>query len=119
MTKSDPIFGCLLWTGRIDANGYGRRGSQWAHRAMWEDTNGPIPPGMVLDHLCRRRTCVALHHLELVTQQENLHRKRWGKRWKRKTCSKGHDLADAMVTPEAGRLCRACEAEQKGQRNAG
>lgn len=111
--ERDPIFGCLLWKGRVDHDGYGRSGMKLAHRAAWERERGAIEPGMVVDHLCRRRRCVAVHHLELVTNDENQRRKRWGQRVKRKTCQHGHDMADALVTREGGRLCRSCEKEQR------
>lgn len=66
---------CWLWTARMNRNGYGRaclNGKEpVAHRAVYECLVGPIPEGLILDHLCRRRNCVAPLHLEPVTHQEN------------------------------------------------
>jgi hypothetical protein len=35
--------GCLVWQGRIDANGYSRIGVEWGHRAVYQLEVGPIP----------------------------------------------------------------------------
>jgi hypothetical protein len=105
----DPIFGCQLATGRRDRDGYAFHGRTRAHIAAWEAEHGPIADGMELDHLCRRRHCQALHHLELVTRAENERRKSWRYRARRASCPAGHDLtANGIVTPEGGRVCRAC-----------
>lgn len=111
--EEDPIFACWLWTAKLDKDGYG---VSWhdgrarrAHIAVWEETNGPVKEGHVLEHACRRRNCVALHHLEVVTQRENLFRRSWSYRARIKSCPRGHDLSlHAAVTPEGGRTCRLC-----------
>lgn len=104
----DAVFGCRLATGRLDADGYAYHGRTRGHIAAWEAVNGPVPDGLVLDHLCRVRRCQAPHHLEAVTQSENELRKRWAYRARRTHCAKGHPLTHALVTPEGGRLCRTC-----------
>lgn len=112
----DPIFGCRLAEGRLDKEGYCFWGKTRAHIAAWERERGVIADGMELDHMCRRRNCVALHHLELVTRSENEKRKSWRYRAKRKTCPAGHDLSinAVVVPPHGGRVCRTCNREAIG-----
>lgn len=63
---------CQEWSGRRDQNGYGRAsGNRRAHRSAWEKANGPIPPGMVIMHMCDNPPCVNLTHLRLGTVAEN------------------------------------------------
>lgn len=109
----DPIFGCWLWQRALDRDGYGvswrGRVATRAHVAVYRDLVGEIPVAMVLDHICRRRNCVAPAHLEPVTQQENEFRKSWKYRARRSRCKNDHDLrVAAIVTPEGGRVCRLC-----------
>jgi hypothetical protein len=111
-TERDPVFGCELWTGRLDRDGYGFHGQSRAHLVAWSLAHGPLPEDRELDHLCRRRRCVALHHLEQVTRIENEKRKSWTYRIQRALCPRGHDLKlHRQVTPERGIVCRACNRE--------
>lgn len=115
-TEHDAAFGCELWTGKLDRNGYGYHGRTRAHIAAWEAEYGPVPEGFELDHLCRRRNCCALHHLEPVTRAENEMRKGWGYRVRRQTCSRGHDMKlQGVLTPEGGKVCRQCNREAMKQ----
>lgn len=114
--EHDPVFGCLLATGRRDKDGYAFHGRTRAHIAAWTPSHGPVPKGFELDHLCRRRHCKALHHLELVTRRENELRKSWRYRARRTLCPRGHNLTKtAIVTPEGGRVCRTCNREAERQ----
>lgn len=120
-TVRDPVFGCELATGRVDREGYAFFGKTRAHIAAWERVRGVITQTdehgarLELDHMCRRRNCCALHHLELVTRSENEKRKSWRYRVKRATCPKGHDLKlHAATTPEGGITCRVCNREAMG-----
>lgn len=68
--------GCTLWTGDVNANGYGRisfkKRAYLAHRFVWEHVNGPIPPNVLVCHKCDTPLCVNPDHLFLGTQQDNL-----------------------------------------------
>lgn len=78
----DKVFvspdGCWLWTGAINVDGYGKfavkRVARLAHKVSYQLYIGDVPNGMVLDHLCRKRSCVNPKHLEPVTHTENCHR---------------------------------------------
>lgn len=67
---------CWVWTKGTNRKGYGmfaagKQRSIGAHRWIWLRTNGPIPDGLVIDHLCRNRSCVRVSHMEPVTNGEN------------------------------------------------
>lgn len=36
------------------------------HRWFWELSNGPIPSGMEIDHMCKNRRCCNIDHLQLL-----------------------------------------------------
>ena len=73
---SQPEGDCLIWTGNTSQGGYGKfaLNSRYvlAHRYAYEQENGSIPKGLVLDHLCRNRACVKPEHLEAVSQKTNI-----------------------------------------------
>jgi hypothetical protein len=111
----DETFGCHLGTGRKDKDGYCYHGNSRAHIVAWERVNGPVPDGLVLDHLCARRHCIALSHLEAVTQSENLKRRSWKHKTSRKSCPKGHDWkVNMVIVPPRGVVCRQCNVDARG-----
>lgn len=71
-----PITGCHLWVACIDSLGYGNVWNEGkmkkSHRVAYEEAYGPIPKGLVIDHLCRVRSCCNPDHLRAVTQRENV-----------------------------------------------
>lgn len=101
---------CWLWMGALYKDGYGqvRHGAtSRAHRASFELFVGPIPDGLVIDHLCGVKHCVRPDHLEAVTQAENVRRAQAHKTH----CPQGHPYSGAnlYVNPTSGhRLCRCC-----------
>jgi hypothetical protein len=115
----DPVFSCWLWQGRTDRRD--GRAIVWrgktpssAQRAVYEQEVGPIGDGLELDHTCRNLACVRPAHAEPVTREENERRKRWRHRARIAKCKNGHDLkVNAMVTPNGGRVCRACSRSEK------
>ena len=108
--------GCWVWQGPT-RNGYGvfgfgkQRQGTLTHRFAYETLVEIIPAGMTIDHLCRNKACVNLHHLEVVTPRENVLRAHsWPKalavsaqhRREKTTCTHGH------IYPDGLRVCRIC-----------
>ena len=73
-------------------------GHSRAHRAIYEEMVGPIPDGLVLDHLCSVRNCVNPEHLEPVTQAENARRGALGRDRSRSRCKNGHDFVSGSFS---------------------
>ena len=120
----EPNSGCWLWTGNIAGGGYayigvksenGKLVNKRDHRAMYACVEGDIPQTLVLDHLCRVRSCVNPDHLEPVTRAENVRRGTGpGMARDRKNsknhCKNGHPLSgDNVRTNSRGvRMCITC-----------
>ena len=118
---------CTVWVGACNTAGYGVLAVdgrlQLAHRVSYEAAHGPIPPGMVLDHLCRVRNCVRVEHLELVTYAENSRRGRSAASLQvGDTCSNGHHIATPAalyIRPSGLSECRQCRNAGKRANRAG
>ena len=111
----EPNSGCWLWIGTIRA-GYGLfwvgKKHVSAHRWNYENTYGPIPHGLDLDHLCRVTCCVNPQHLRIVTHQENMlcGINPPAEYAKRKACKYGHPFnsLDTWINQSGARICRIC-----------
>mgnify|MGYP001563313491 FL=1 len=120
---------CTIWSGAKNNMGYGIYGGSHSrerglvHRRAYIQEVGPIPEGLVLDHLCRNTACYNTAHLEPVTQRENILRgnapEQVREHWTaRAVCARGHLLTENLrVTPPGGkrkylhRRCAACGQE--------
>lgn len=106
---------CILWHMAKDRDGYGLTTidgkSRRAHRVTYEMVRGPIPDGLVIDHLCRVRGCINPWHLEAVSNRTNLLRG-YGPSAicaKKTHCKRGHELTgDNVYMTGRRRSCRAC-----------
>ena len=103
---------CIESNKGFTTNGYSRlfiNGRQiQAHCWAWELINGKIEEGKVIDHMCRNRLCVAIDHLRMVTQRENviagLHNID-----NRTHCNQGHIFeGNIMVRKNGKRECAEC-----------
>lgn len=113
------ITPCHLWRG--SDSGKGRGGgyakmkldgvTSYVHIVNWVNEYGYIPIKLQLDHLCRNRKCVCVHHLELVTSNENQRRKHMAKRSMGKLLEEANRKFDAMTPDEQ-------EAMRKEQRES-
>lgn len=123
--KVDKTDTCWLWTGSTNGR-YGQFSvdgkTAYAHRVSWVVTNGPLPEGRELDHLCRVHRCVRPDHLEPVTRRENLLRGETlaASNAAKLSCKFGH-LFDSRNTRIAhrpagpARVCRACDRRRARQ----
>ena len=98
-------YGIFMWRGRNIA----------AHRFAFELLRGPVPDGLDLDHLCRRRHCVNPWHLEPVTRRVNLLRGDTivARQAAQTHCKHDHPLSGDNLYMEPGtnkRHCRECRS---------
>lgn len=143
-SKVDKTDDCWIWTAGKNHYGYGsyrlivngRSFAAQSHRLSYEDAVGPIPDGMVIDHLCRTPACVNPAHMEVVSRGENVLRGESssakharGENCGRcascvnaiKThCVRGHLLdGDNLYVANSGmRVCRACAQERRSKRRS-
>lgn len=113
---------CVEFEGCRDVTGYGRirRNGKlhMAHRWAYEQEHGPIPDGLVIDHLCHNRGCINVEHLEPTTREANAGRDRHKPNCPCSACAvvpgycaQGHDLS--VHRGLAG--CKACQARRSAE----
>lgn len=116
--------GCWVWVGYMGQYGYGRfyvnRTRVPAQRFAYELLVGPIPEGLMLDHLCRNRACVNPKHLEPVSGRDNTLRGTGltAQNAKKAHCPAGHpyDLFNTSHDRAGSRKCKECRRRREGKR---
>lgn len=113
-------YGCWEWTGSLNPAGYASWKNRAAHRTVYEMLVGPIPKGLVLDHLCRNTACVNPAHLEPVTNKTNILRgySPYALNARKTHCPLGHAYEGRNLYDgggSVGRRCREC-CRQANQR---
>jgi hypothetical protein len=123
-----PWTGCWHWgAATVKRGGYGRFNVgggriRLAHIVSYELLIGPVPEGLVLDHVCRVTCCVNPDHLEPVTAGMNTLRgfSPGVVAWRTDRCVAGlHEFTagNTYVRPDTGaRSCRACTAIRESRR---
>lgn len=108
---------CWLWTGCTNRgkgeyglfgvakkdSGGARQKTVQAHRYAYEQTFGPLPDDLQLDHLCEVTICCNPLHLEPVTQAENLYRA-----WATRTSNLCPLLHEYTTLNNQHRWCETC-----------
>jgi hypothetical protein len=115
--------GCWRWTGARTGGSGGQpyaylrmnKKNHYGHRLAYQTFIGPIPAGLEIDHLCRKRDCVNPLHLEAVTRRENLIR---GETFTARQvalthCPKNHPYSgdNLYIDPRGDRQCKECRRE--------
>lgn len=121
LEKVDKTGDCWLWTASTTPAGYGEFSYQcrnvYAHRWLFEQTQGPIPAGHDLDHLCRVRSCVNPAHLEPVTRRVNTARgtNKAANAILTNHCWAGHEFTEenTQIGTGGGRRCKTCKADSQ------
>ena len=122
--KVRKTVGCWEWTASKTSEGYGKiflRGRNVrAHRLSYVLLVGPIPEGMILDHLCRNPSCVNPAHLEPVSHRTNCLRgvSPAARNAAKSHCANGHEFTSENTSwvshrgrPE--RRCLTCHRERQ------
>lgn len=106
--------GCWEWLGARMPSGHGQMQGPdgrvvLTHRIAYELLVGPIPLGLVLDHLCQNPPCMNPTHLEPVTHRENTRRHRLLNRSDVCTkCGANDWMSHKLPSGAIGRRCRPC-----------
>lgn len=114
--KVDKSKSCWLWLGSREVHGYGVWRTFRAHRVAFTLAKGPIPDGLVIDHLCRTRLCVNPAHMEAVTSEENVARGIGASALnaRKSHCINGHAVPlGRKYGKRGGRECPECKREMR------
>ena len=130
----EPNTGCILWTGNVDKNGYGKiyafRKYWRAHRLIYYFKYGPILKDSLVCHKCDTPSCVNIEHLFLGSFKENMQDKvlkgRLVNQWTRgNTCKRGHSFNEQTTgfkkstsTKNMVRYCKLCSNLRKILKNS-
>ena len=118
--KVEITNSCWNWSGGKNKAGYGRISINHvmvlAHRFIYEIMESKIPRGIVIDHLCRNRSCVNPSHMDITTIGQNCMRGDSPSAINsRKThCGKGHQYNDnnMRIDPKTKKKrCIICQKE--------
>lgn len=111
---------CWLWTAAKTSNGYGlftNADSRLvvAHRWLYEQLYGPLPPLSVVHHRCHNRACVNPAHLETLTNRANVLEGSGPSAANvlKTHCPQGHPYSgdNLYVSPRGQRICRQCRRD--------
>jgi hypothetical protein len=119
---------CWLWTAGGEAAGYGE--FTWegktdrSHVAAYVLLVGPVPDGLVLDHLCQVKRCVKAiadgngpAHLEPVPQKDNILRgtSPAALNAQKTHCRHDHEFTveNTLIDRNGHRRCRACSTARE------
>ncbi|MDB5422566.1 MAG: hypothetical protein JWR59_2513 [Brevundimonas sp.] len=117
---------CMFYAGAVTPKGYAQKSVKingvWynrpLHREMYIALVGEIPEGLVLDHLCRNRSCINVEHMQPVTSGVNTRRGINSNRLKTH-CKHGHEYTESntrKLIHQKGytyRICLTCLSERQ------
>lgn len=125
---TDLTTPCKIWHKSKNHRGYGQTWHNGknvkVHRLIWQALYGPIPEGLVINHLChteaikndgcndkqcQHRACYNIEHLEVVTQKENMAYSAWSIE-ARTHCRQGHEWNERnlYIRKNGARECAEC-----------
>lgn len=119
LNPPSTVGDCIIWKKYIDRDGYGityYKGKVFkAHRMAYAENGGTLIKGMVIDHICKNRSCINPAHLRQVTPRQNVLENSDGLAAKNKAkthCSKGHLLTPDNLVENGLRVgrrnCKIC-----------
>jgi hypothetical protein len=123
--RVDRTGDCWLWTGRVEANGYGKIWANgvrvYVHRLSWVLHHGEIPENGFVCHHCDKPACVRPEHLFLGTQVDNMQdmarKHRGGSQRHPETLERGAARYCAKLDDDAVREIRRRHAAGEGTRS--